>query len=69
MLSRLGSSLFWALVFAILVPLAWLLLAGMPFDSWLGVLLLGGAGAGLGALFGWLFPGVFRLLLEFFVDY
>jgi hypothetical protein len=68
-LKRVLAGAFGALIFAIVVPIAYYFAFDhLPLDGFQGVVLLAGVGAVLGAVLGALFPRVFGFVFELFFD-
>jgi hypothetical protein len=68
-LKRVLAGAFGALIFAIVVPIAYyFVFDNLPLDGFQGVALLVGVGAVLGAVLGVLFPRVFGFVFESFFD-
>jgi hypothetical protein len=66
---RIFAAIFGAVLFGILVPLAWpSIFGGYPFDSVNGILATIIGGVAFGALLGALFPKPFVFVLELFLD-
>jgi hypothetical protein len=65
---RILSALFGAILFGIMVPIAWFVaFHQFPLDGLIGVALLAGIGVVLGAILGALFPRVFGFVFEAFL--
>lgn len=65
MTKRILAALFGAVIFGIVVPIAWLLIfKSVPLGGLKGIVLLIAGGMGLGALLGALFPRVFGFIAE-----
>ena len=68
-LKRVLAALFGAILFAIIVPLAYFLtFKQLPLPGLTGIALLAGIGVVVGAILGALFPRVFGLVFELFFD-
>lgn len=67
---RLLAAIFGAILFAILVPIGWILaFSGLPsLGNLNGLIVLIGSGLAVGALLGALFPKVFGFIFEMFFD-
>lgn len=69
LLKRVLAGAFGALIFAIVVPVAYFVAFDqMPLSGFQGVILLVAVGAVLGAALGALFPKVFGFIFEAFLD-
>jgi hypothetical protein len=69
MIKRILAAVFGAVVFGVLVPLGyWLVAETVPLGNLTGVLLLIGIGLLAGAVLGALFPKVFGFVFEAFMD-
>lgn len=68
-LKRVLAALFGAVLFAVIVPVAYFFTFDqMPLDGFQGIALLIGVGAVLGAILGALFPRVFGFIFDVFFD-
>jgi hypothetical protein len=68
-LKRVLAGAFGALIFAIVVPMAYFFAFGhLPLDGFQGFAILAGVGAVLGAVLGVLFPRVFGFVFESFFE-
>ena len=69
MIKRILAALFGAVVFSILIPLAWFLVfTSFPFEGVTGIAALVGAGGFIGVFLGCLFPKVFGFVFEAFFE-
>jgi hypothetical protein len=68
-MKRVLAALFGAILFSIIIPIAYLLVFHQfPLDGFRGIALLAGIGVTLGAILGALLPGVFGIVFEMFFD-
>ncbi len=69
MIKRILAAVFGALLFGILMPIAYpFVFDGFPLEGFKGILAVAGGGVALGALLGALFPKVFGFVFELFLE-
>jgi hypothetical protein len=68
MFRRVLAACFGALLFGVLVPVAYALFAGWPEGGFTTLILLAAVGVVVGASLGALFPKVFGFVFEVFMD-